>query len=251
MIRTLVRDFLTFPADSALGWRQDRWRGVWRELRVRTVQRFFRRGCFLLIEEELNQLVPVDLPEGIRVEPFQGEWAELEGVVPHRLHFAFERWAGRGRTCMLAWRGSRPVGYTWCSESMDPEIEFLPLALPDDTAYLWALTVIPSERNRGVGSALAWFRLHHARGRGFRKAWRAVDPANLPSMRTVEKTSGGDARILGELSYVRLLRKPWFRFRPMAGGPQELPVLEDRCHVGAEMEYVPGQRVADPVTRER
>lgn len=55
----------------------------------------------------------------------------------------------------------------------------------------------------GPARALVSARLALARSRGYRVGWRLVSPDNRASLRTAEKT--GKVKIVGELSYVRIL----------------------------------------------
>jgi ribosomal protein S18 acetylase RimI-like enzyme len=95
----------------------------------------------------------------------------------------------RGRHCLIAWRNEQPVGYTWVSAGIGPDVSVwpLPFQFPSDAAYLWNLYVLPSERSSGIGTALARARLQLARELGFREGWRMVAPTNRASLRTVQK----------------------------------------------------------------
>ncbi len=98
---------------------------------------------------------------------------------------------------------------------MDPDLEFYPLPLPEDAVYLWDLYVIPEERNRGVGSALMSARLQHARGAGFRRAWRVVDAGSRPVLRILQRSAGGGARIAGEVALLKVGRRRWATFHAL------------------------------------
>jgi GNAT superfamily N-acetyltransferase len=74
--------------------------------------------------------------------------------------------------------------------------------------------VDPRERGRGVGSALVSARLSAARERGHRRAWRVIAPENRPSLRTIEKSSGGAARVVGSLTYVTFFGRMRLRYEP-------------------------------------
>jgi ribosomal protein S18 acetylase RimI-like enzyme len=96
----------------------------------------------------------------------------------------------------------------------------LPFQFPDHAAYLYNLYVLPSERNTGIGSALALARLQLARRLGFREGWRMVSRSNVPSLRTVRKS--GSTRIVGVVRYIKLLNWTYGWFRPPAGLAGEL-----------------------------
>ena len=123
-----------------------------------------------------------------------------------------------GRTCLLAWRGGRAIGYTWFSGRMGPDVTVCPLPLPPHAAYLYDLFVLPSERSSGVGSALVSARLRLARDRGFTEGWRMISVGNHASLKTVEKTRGAGTRVVGEMSYIKVLDRIYPRFTPCASG---------------------------------
>jgi GNAT superfamily N-acetyltransferase len=197
-------DLRTFPGDAALAWRREGWSAVWKEILVRTLYRLFRRGHFLVIEQELTAFREVAPPAGVRIARFEVDWSVLAGLATQRERRRMSAIARQGRTCLVAWRGERPVGYTWYSETMDPAIEGIVVPLPEDAAYLWDLYVDPAERGSGVGSALVAARLRHARERGYRTGWRMIAPSNAASLRTLGKTAGKGTRVVGELRYVKL-----------------------------------------------
>jgi GNAT superfamily N-acetyltransferase len=212
-----ARDARTFPADAMSAWGRERVAGVWSEVAHRSVYRLARWSRSFVIEQDVAQRRERPVPPGIIVEPFDGErWERLAPIATGRELALMAATAARGRTCFVAWRGEHPVGYTWCSDRMEPDIEVYPLPLPADAAYLWDLYVTPSERSGGIGTALASARLDWAYARGFRRAWRVIRRGNAPSLRTVDKTSGGSARVLGELRYLKLLNRAFASYRPYA-----------------------------------
>lgn len=220
-----VRDLLTFPRDAGAAWRHRGASGVWREIRLRTLDRISRRGHALLLEHVLADVPHLPLPEGIRIAPFEGpDWSPfLELTTAGRIE-RFRKRIARGRECLVAWRGDRPVGFTWISTRMDRDIESYPLPLPPDVTYHWDLYVASSERSSGLGTALAFARLHHSRGKSFRAGWRLIDTDNLASQRTAQKTAAESTRVIGEVRYVSFLGRSWSRFTPGATSPNTAKV---------------------------
>ena len=209
-----VRDLRTFPCAAAAAWRHQGIRGALTELRQRTLDRIIRHGRALVIEQELTSLPEVRTPAGVRVERFAGpDWSPLERIASRGTIDRFRRSVARGRSCLVAWRGERAIGYSWISDRVEPDIETYPLPLPAGTAYLWDLYVEPAERSSGVGSALVGVRLRYAREWGFRAAWRAIDVCNRASLRTLDKTTN-ETRLVGKLTYLSLLAVKRARFRP-------------------------------------
>lgn len=208
-----ARDARTFPADAHAAWEREGARGVWTEVAYRSVYRLARWSRSYVIEQDVAGGRELRVP-GVVVEPFEGPWDRLGTLATGRELALMAMIRERGRTCFVAWRGGRPVGYTWCSERMEPDIEIYQLPLPPDAAYLWNLYVPPAERSGGIGSALASSRLAWAHARGLRRGWRVIRRDNAASLRTVDKTSGGHARVLGELRYVKLLDRAFVRYRP-------------------------------------
>jgi len=206
------RDLVSFPGDAIHSWRMDGWRGVWAELADRTLHRVYRRGRMLVVEQPLGHLAPLRLPEGAEIREIRPDELEcLRPLVTSRTLARFRSYMESGGICLVSWRRGVPVGYTWIAGRMLPGVESIPLDLPIDAAYGWALYVAPPERRSGVGSALVAARLQSAHRRGYRRAWRAIRITNRPAIRTLEKTDGGDARIVRDVSYVKLLSH--FRMR--------------------------------------
>ncbi|MFN2433325.1 MAG: N-acetyltransferase family protein [Gemmatimonadota bacterium] len=204
--RRYLHDARTLPGDCATAWRQEGLPGAWKQISQRTLHRLYRRGRLLVVRQELARVRECAPPPGIEIRPLrEHEWPAFRALTTQRRWERFRIALESGRTCLVAWRGPEPVGYTWISATISPEIEMHPLPLPPDGAYLWDLYVLPAERNGGVGSALVSARLAYARARGFRTGWRLISPRNRPSLRTLEKTSGSGTRIVGELSYHKLL----------------------------------------------
>lgn len=215
-----LADIRGFPADAALAWRHERWRGVWDTLAPRSVHRLFRCGRLMVFAQPLAAVRKAPPPPGVRLAPLaEADWPALEELVTQRDLARFRRLAGRGHLCVVAWRGSRPIGYAWVAMRMEPEVSLCALPLPADGAYLWDLYVVPAERSGGVGSALAAARLEVARERGFREGWRAIERSNRASLRTLAK-SGYASRVVGEVRYVKLLSRMHTRFIPAAGSPR-------------------------------
>jgi GNAT superfamily N-acetyltransferase len=219
MISSYWRHLASFPRDSRIAWRTSGWTGV---KNLMPHGRIYRGGKLLVIEQDLEKVHTVTPPGGIEIELFDGDVSRVSPILPAATRHVFKMRFEAGRSCLLASRGSTVVGYTWLSPGIDPAIELLPLALPEDSIYLWGLFVPRSERGSGIGSALTSARLALAREWGFRFGWRAVSPGNKPSMRTVEKT--GSVQVLGELSWYRFLGR--FRGREVLYGAK--PILASK-----------------------
>jgi len=186
--------------------------------------RVYRRARLMVIEQDIASTTDVRVPDGVRIQPFAGEWSDVDRIVTSSIMREFRRRADAGRECLLAWRGDRVVGYTWMSRRIDPAVEGLPLALPESAAYLWDLFVTLAERGSGVGSALTKARLAWAGEAGFTLGWRAISVTNRPSIRTAEKT--GAVRVLGEIRIEKTfgpkrLIEERFEDRPLLYAPAE------------------------------
>ena len=220
-LRRWWRDLQTFPGDARAAWGREGWGGVWLELRPRTIRRLYWRNRLFIVVQDLEHVRERPVPSGIRIEPFAGpDWSPLSPMMGRRKLARCPVEAGRGRLCLVAWRGDRPVGYTWIAPRTDPRLDLFPIPLPDDAAYLLDLYVLPSERSHGIGSALVTARLAFARSLGYRRGYRIIATTNAPSLRTLEKTSGPGTRIVGEIRTLKLWRRHRRSFVPY---PDEAP----------------------------
>jgi GNAT superfamily N-acetyltransferase len=214
-VNKYVRDAVTFPRDARAAWRSVGASGVWREIRLRTFDRLSRRGLALLLEHALTDIPQLPLPAGVHISPFAGpDWSAFLALTTAARIEKFKKRVARGRVCLVAWRGERPVGFTWISTRMERDIETYALPLPPDTTYHWDLYVESAERGNGLGTALAFARLHHALVHNARAGWRLIDVDNRASQRTAQKTAGPGTRVLGELRYLSIFGRSWFRFTP-------------------------------------
>jgi ribosomal protein S18 acetylase RimI-like enzyme len=196
-------------------------REIWEAILERTIYRLYRRRTGHLFEEDLTEVSQAPPPVGVEVRVLgDRDWPSITGALTTRALKRFGRHMTPRNTCLIAWRGERPVGYTWLSEpgATLEELEevLLPLPLPPDAVYGWDLWVDPRERSRGVGSALVRARLACARERGFLRAWRIVIDGNQPALRTLERSSGGGARVLGKVVYMTFLGRMRARYEPGA-----------------------------------
>jgi GNAT superfamily N-acetyltransferase len=220
-VNKYVRDAITFPRDASLAWKHAGARGAWRELRIRTFDRISRGGLALLFEHVNADVPPLTLPDGVRITPFAGpDWTPFLALTSAKRIENFRRRVERGRQCLVAWRGERPVGFTWISTRMDRDIETYALDLPPDATYHWDLYVVSAERGTGVGAALAFARLHHSRDQSFRISWRLIDIDNVGSQRGARKTASASTRVLGELRYRNFFGRSWYRFDPGVVSPE-------------------------------
>jgi GNAT superfamily N-acetyltransferase len=210
-VQKYVHDWKTFPADAALAYRREGLRGLWDTVAPRSVYRVVRSGRMIVFSQPLDELPDVALPSGVTIAPLgEGDWPALASLVPQRELDRFRLLVSGGRICLVAWRGSRPIGYAWVAQSIDADVTLCHFPLPAHAAYLWDLYVEPAERCNGIGSALASARLRTAREQGFREGWRMIAPSNRASLRTLEK-SGRGTRVVGELHFLKILTRMYIR----------------------------------------
>ncbi len=209
-----VRDCRTFPADARIAWSNEGWRGVWEAIATRTLRKVLRGERMILFAQGLEDLPEVGSPDGVTITRLQPrELPMLAYLVSRRDLDAFRALLAAGRIGVVAWRGGRAVGYAWMAEQLGPDVTRCPIPLPEEAVYLWDLYVLPAERGRGIGSALAAERLAIARELGYQEGWRMIAPRNLPSLRTLR--AGGSTRIVGEIRFVQLLSLLRARFLPV------------------------------------
>lgn len=217
-----VEDWRTFPGDARLAYRLEGLRGVWDSLAERTVRRILTTGHVVIFAQLLDSAPEIPPPPGVVIRPLdEADWPVLSSMVLQRNLARFRALVTAGRHGLIAWRDERPIGYGWVSGSVGPDVTACPLPLPADAAYLWDLYVIPEERSNGVGSALASARIRTAKERGFREGWRMISPSNAASLRTLAR-SAAHTRVVGELRYLKLLRRVHARYTPAAGAPKEV-----------------------------
>ncbi len=216
-----VRDAITFPGDASRAWRHSGAQGAWREIRLRTFDRLSRGGLALLLEHVVADVPHLPLPDDVRIAPYTGpDWSPFLALTTEKRVASFRKRIARGRECLVAWRGDRPVGFTWISTRMEHDIETYALPLPADATYHWDLYVASAERGTGLGTALAFARLHHVHEKSYRVGWRLIDIDNLASQRTAQKTASASTRVIGELRYRSVFGRSWSRFSPGAVSPE-------------------------------
>ena len=175
-----VRDCRTFPADARIAWSNEGWRGVWEAIATRTLRKVLRSDRMILFAQGLDDLPAACSLDGVSVTRLlPRELPMLAYLVSRRDLDAFRALLAAGRVGVVAWRGGRAVGYAWMAERLGPDVTRCPIPLPEEAVYLWDLYVLPAERGRGIGSALAAERLAIAHELGYREGWRMIAPRNL------------------------------------------------------------------------
>jgi GNAT superfamily N-acetyltransferase len=212
-----ARDFATLPDDAAQAYRRGGVQELWQTIAERSIYRLIRWDRVLVIVQRLDEIQEIQPPEGITIrQATEADLPVLVEAMSRRELERFSEYVGRGRLCFVAWQDEHPVGYAWNADRVtsDMTATACPLALPPTASYLWNLYVVPSQRGRGVGSALASARLRLARDRGLREGWTMIAASNHASLRSVAKTAGPNTRVIGELRYLKLLSRTYGRFRP-------------------------------------
>jgi GNAT superfamily N-acetyltransferase len=222
--------------DSRRAWRTGGTRAVAREWREALIFPLIRHGQGTVVEHDLNHITPTQVPKGVEISIRSGgdSVADFAHIANARTIHGFERALSRGRTCVTALRSGRVIGFVWNSLQIESDLEIYPIRLPPQTAYGWGPYVIPSERTRGVGSALVSARLELARSLDCMRSWRLIDADYTPIIRTLGKTLGPDARVVGEIKFVKILRWSFGRLdvRPTTGGLSESALVHDSgCRV--------------------
>jgi GNAT superfamily N-acetyltransferase len=211
----IVAHWRDLPAETRRAWRLGGAREVREVLADRSVHLVYRRARMLVIAQSLDGTRETPMPAGVTIALANASDIErLGGMVGERDLRLFRDRRAAGRTCLIAWRDGRPIGYTWFSDRVGPDVTVCPLPLPPHAAYLYDLYVVPAERSSGVGSALVSARLRLARERGFTEGWRMIAVGNRASFRTVDKTSGAGTRVIGEMRYLKVLDRIYPRFLP-------------------------------------
>jgi GNAT superfamily N-acetyltransferase len=201
-------DIRTLPHDAALAYRRGGARDLWTTLAHPSLYCVCRHGHLLILAQPLDSFRRLPAPGGVRITEATGsDLPALEGMVTRRELKGFARRLDAGMVGLIAWRDTRPIGYTWVTKRLLPSFTPCFFALPANAAYLFDLYVVPQERSGGIGSALSSARLEVARAQGFEEGWRMIAPSNAASLRTAEKTGRGGTRVVGEIRYVKFLSK--------------------------------------------
>lgn len=217
-LANLAAHWRELPAETRRAWRLGGMREVKDVLAERSVHLVYRRARMLVIAQPLDGLRETPVPAGVTIAAATAaDIDRLGDMVGARDLRLFRSRHAAGRTCLIAWRAGKPIGYTWFSDRVGPDVTICPLPLPAHAAYLYDLYVVPAERSFGIGSALVSARLRLARERGFTEGWRMIAVGNRASFRTVAKTSGAGTRVVGEMRYLKLLDRIYPRFRPAPG----------------------------------
>jgi GNAT superfamily N-acetyltransferase len=214
-IARFVNHWRGFPAEARRAYRVGGMTELRQAVAERSVHLLFRRDRMVIIADPLDAFREVAVPPGVTITVARSsDWGLMSGMASARDIELFRNRQIQGRTCLIAWRDARPIGYTWFSERMGPDVTACTIPLPSHAAYLYDLYVTPSERGTGVGSALVTARLNAARERGFTEGWRMISVGNGASLRTAEKTASEGTRVVGELTYFKVLDRMYPRFTP-------------------------------------
>jgi len=178
-----------------------------------------RASRLTVFAQPLHGIPEVRPPAGVSIARLRREQLPALSRIAGELdRERFSRLLEIGCVGLVAWRGSRPVGYAWVAAEMRPEVSQCPLELPADAAYLWDLYVVPAERGGGVGSALASERLRAARMLGRTEGWRMITPGNTASLGTLRR-SGASTRVVGQIRYFKLGSRLFAWFTPCPPAP--------------------------------
>ena len=133
-----------FPAEARRAYRV----GGMNELRQlvadRSVHLLFRRDRMVIIADPLDAFARSAIPSGVTITIAQpSDWDLMSGIASARDIELFRNRQLQGRTCLVAWRDGRPIGYTWISERMGPDVTACPIPLPSHAAYFYDLYVVP------------------------------------------------------------------------------------------------------------
>jgi len=192
--------------------------GLWRLTRHDRVRRLYDRlseaGLFLAQLDRFRRGTAdaddlPDAPEGVRTAVASAtEW------MPDRLA---EAPLAPGDRLVVARRDGRPVG--WCCLSDRPTyVPELRRRLTFEGAYLWRLYVRPSDRGRGLGTALVARAVRAARERSTDDITALVAPDNVPSRRTFRSLG---FRPTERFTAAGCLGVERHRRRPLGERPQE------------------------------
>ncbi len=159
-IMRFVNRWRGFPAEARRAYRVGGMSELRQVVADRSVHLLFRRDHMVIIADPLDAFREVAIPSGVTITVAKpSDWDLMSGIASARDIELFRNRQLQGRTGLVAWRDGRPIGYTWVSERMGPDVTACVIPLPSHAAYFYDLYVSPSERGTGVGSALVTARL--------------------------------------------------------------------------------------------
>lgn len=167
-----------------------------------------------MVELDLARVGEAPVPDGVEVHAFtECDRDGLAAAAGGRTIEWLRRWVPRGLRGFVAVRDGRVVGHGWYATHPVPQPHLYPDVPPADAIVLPWVWVAPSERGRGIGSALLRARAAEARRAGFRRAWSAIRTGNDAPIRELGRVAGpGNLRLLGEVTLLRVLgirRRTW------------------------------------------
>jgi GNAT superfamily N-acetyltransferase len=210
--RKYLNGFRRLPADARVAYRREGVRGVWKALARRTIYRVVRAGHLIVYAQPVSGAPDVAPPSGVTITPLEdADWTALASLLTAPELARFRARTTAGRHCLVAWRGSQPIGYAWVADDLGADVSLCRFPLPSHAAYFCDLYVVPAERCNGIGSALASARIRTARELGFREGWRTIAPSNRASLRTLSRTAG-ETRVVSELRFLKLFSRMFVRY---------------------------------------
>lgn len=114
-----------------------------------------------------------------------------------------------GGAGFIALHDNQPVGCSWISFKVTPELMRVPVPLEPGDAYLHALFVARDKRNLGCGRLLAIHRLRYLRENGYKRGVIIVLKNNAPALR-VDKILGYEC--IGEVIHTRFLLWDFYKY---------------------------------------
>ena len=197
-----------FRAMRACAWTHTGASGAWRELQnAHTRSRLARRARAAARARHCRR-PHLALPDGSANHPFAGpDWSPFLSLhvreADRRLSEAHRARPSMSR-CVARRSSSRLHLDLHANGSRHGDVR---ARLPADATYHWDLYVVSAERGNGVGTALAFARLHHVARTILSDRLEAHRHRQRRSQRDVQKTARPSTRVIGELRYVN--------FRPL------------------------------------
>lgn len=171
----------------------------------------YRHLKFFVFERSLDQPLPDLYPRiALQIRPFIQTDLEFVKTIDRpsearhcQLHLE------SGHRGLIAFHNDKPAGYGWGCETVNPEIEKVPIKLEQGDFLCTDVYTNPIFRGQGVQTALSLARFRMFQELGLTRAICYIGIHNAPSIAVWERKLGG--KKIESIDFIRI--GPWYKVR--------------------------------------